>query len=87
MSTNSPDKIGVPASLIDDPERGVVADRLDPEYTTRDIIFLLFSFPASFFTSFGLAPFIDVPHWGAPPSADTWADPRSVSVFSWDIQA
>lgn len=86
MTANGPSEIGKAASSTDDPERGAAADAPDPEYTVNDIYFLLFAFPASFFVTFGLAPFIDVPNWGAPPSADTWADPRSVGPFSYLVR-
>ena len=79
MTTNNPDRIDKAASSVDDLERGLVVAAPSPEYTIIDIVFLLFSFPASFFAAFGLAPFIDIPDWGAPPSAATWADPKSVS--------
>lgn len=81
MTTHTPDTTSKTASSVDDPERGAAADIPSLEYTIDDILFLLFSFPASFLATFGLTPFIEVPGWGAPLAAGAWANPRSASPF------
>ena len=74
-ANNSPNDIGKAAFPID-LERGAVPDVPNPEYTIKDIYFLLFSLPAAYLITFGLASFIDGPDLDAPDA--TWADPKMV---------